>query len=459
MGDLELSLDDIIKKKLGKSNVNRNRSNGLVNKKPTRRLSDPATRAAKGTANANNKSFPKVRGGVNKNARGAASQVNVGDARFKIIQKQRQKITDAREKLGQIAKQTDARLRLMKLRERRVQAQARIYSKAVPEDHVLQRTIRPNVAFEDELMDFSNDIAYMTRNYPERLISDEEAYNYQYRNRQDMPVIYRTFENDVPPSMLYSKDQSIYSWKNPKASPVVIHDIPDIPVKRIAGRVLQSANFRSDDRQGESPAWEYDESPIVITKKVKPVETVGILKRPGIGSFHDREAARIIKESPPPGMKSRGPAKTLNERFCQDGNPSAQKISLLKARLEESGSKLSEKEGDSVGHRIVVSNLVPSVTHEDVKELFEDIGELISSKVVRPGTAEVVYKLHKDAVKAVDVYHNRQLDGQPMKCLLVNNRSSLPSKASKLSDRKLGKGVVELDMTAFRKALHKKSTS
>nr|CAD7443527.1 unnamed protein product [Timema bartmani] len=114
-----------------------------------------------------------------------------------------------------------------------------------------------------------------------------------------------------------------------------------------------------------------------------------------------------------------------------------------------------------VGHRIVVSNLQPTVTHEDIRvvwhvfqftplasmsfcacsnhlvrglpigllhfslffELFEDLGILITSRLVRPGTAEVVYETLKDAVKAVDVYHNRQLDGQPMKCLLVSNSS------------------------------------
>ena len=57
-----------------------------------------------------------------------------------------------------------------------------------------------------------------------------------------------------------------------------------------------------------------------------------------------------------------------------------------------------------------------------IQELFEDIGPLVTSRLVRPGTAEVVYQLHKDAVKAVDAYHNRQLDGQPMKCMLVNSR-------------------------------------
>lgn len=41
---------------------------------------------------------------------------------------------------------------------------------------------------------------------------------------------------------------------------------------------------------------------------------------------------------------------------------------------------------------------------------------------MRPGTAEVIYKNMEDAVKAVDTYHNRQLDGQPMKCLLVKPR-------------------------------------
>ncbi|KAI5718874.1 hypothetical protein M8J76_014823 [Diaphorina citri] len=44
-----------------------------------------------------------------------------------------------------------------------------------------------------------------------------------------------------------------------------------------------------------------------------------------------------------------------------------------------------------------------------VDELFEDIGPLIASRVVRPGTAEVIYTHQKDAIKAVEIYHNRQL--------------------------------------------------
>lgn len=48
---------------------------------------------------------------------------------------------------------------------------------------------------------------------------------------------------------------------------------------------------------------------------------------------------------------------------------------------------------------------------------------MVESRLVRPGTAEVIYKTQEDAQKAVDLYHNRQLDGQPMNCLLVTPRT------------------------------------
>lgn len=59
-----------------------------------------------------------------------------------------------------------------------------------------------------------------------------------------------------------------------------------------------------------------------------------------------------------------------------------------------------------------------------LKELFEDVGPLLDARLVRTGVAEVIFEKLKDAQTAVDTYHNRQLDGQPMKCLLVNPRSS-----------------------------------
>lgn len=66
----------------------------------------------------NNTNHIKRRGG----RQGRRGQVlgPADDARLRIIQKNRQKLTDARDKLVEIAKQTDARLKLDKLRENRV---------------------------------------------------------------------------------------------------------------------------------------------------------------------------------------------------------------------------------------------------------------------------------------------------------------------------------------------------
>uniref|UniRef100_A0A2M4ANK4 RRM domain-containing protein n=1 Tax=Anopheles triannulatus TaxID=58253 RepID=A0A2M4ANK4_9DIPT len=78
----------------------------------------------------------------------------------------------------------------------------------------------------------------------------------------------------------------------------------------------------------------------------------------------------------------------------------------------------------TTGYRIIVSNLHSNVTQQDIQELFEDIGDLLESRLVRTGVAEVIYRTLRDAENAVDAYHNRQLDGQPMNCLLVHPRSS-----------------------------------
>lgn len=67
----------------------------------------------------NNTNHINRRGGLQGRRRGNVIEP-VGDARLRIIQKNRQKLTDARDKLAEIAKQTDARLKLDKLRENRV---------------------------------------------------------------------------------------------------------------------------------------------------------------------------------------------------------------------------------------------------------------------------------------------------------------------------------------------------
>nr|XP_017025723.1 polymerase delta-interacting protein 3-like [Drosophila kikkawai] len=75
---------------------------------------------------------------------------------------------------------------------------------------------------------------------------------------------------------------------------------------------------------------------------------------------------------------------------------------------------------NKLGFRILVSNLDPYVTTSDIREVFSQIGTLYEAKVIRPGTAEVVFKSLEDARAAVKEYHRRELDGQPMHCVLIN---------------------------------------
>jgi len=79
------------------------------------------------------------------------------------------------------------------------------------------------------------------------------------------------------------------------------------------------------------------------------------------------------------------------------------------------------------GTKIVIQNLQTSVTQEDILELFGDIGALRRAKLVNPGHAEVTFVNRGDAVKAVEIYHNRQLDGKPMKCQLVGSNNPVAS--------------------------------
>jgi RNA recognition motif-containing protein len=80
----------------------------------------------------------------------------------------------------------------------------------------------------------------------------------------------------------------------------------------------------------------------------------------------------------------------------------------------------------------VVSNLQHSVTIDDIIELFGNVGALHKVSVATPGQAEVTFVNHDDAAKAVEIYHNRQLEGKPMKCILTTTSSAVAKNPFKL---------------------------
>lgn len=144
-----------------------------------------------------------------------------------------------------------------------------------------------------------------------------------------------------------------------------------------------------------------------------------------------------------------------------EGSQSAPKSMGIFANPTKALPGSSSSSSGNKGYRVLVTNLHSSVTVWDIQELFADIGGLLSADFVKPGVAEVVYKTMKDAEDAVEVYHNRQLDGQPMKCHMITQP---PPQAAKVpayhgggfggSGRK--EPPLELDLDTLHSALFTK---
>lgn len=93
------------------------------------------------------------------------------------------------------------------------------------------------------------------------------------------------------------------------------------------------------------------------------------------------------------------------------------------------------------GTKLHISNLDPSVTVDDVQELFSEVGELKRYSVNydkdgrSKGTAEVVFARKVDALDAIKRYNGVLLDGKPMKLVLIGNNAEPPTTTPLMYDR------------------------
>ncbi|XP_022820085.1 polymerase delta-interacting protein 3-like isoform X1 [Spodoptera litura] len=321
----------------------------------------------------------------------------ITDARNKIISKKRTQITDAREKLAQLAKQKDARLKLEKLRLER----ARITGPGPVRNTFPNRTkfMRTNPPPKERVFtDSSRQVVSqpfgvtkmgVKRHINSGRINDrrpvEKSRFFEQIQQKPKPIL-RTVEND-----LEIIDDPMGDEYIPKAT----------SLNRKASLQLKIVAHNNDIR--DCRVATIHRNTIVEKEKSPP--------RP----------PSILKKRPMAAMRS---------------------------------DKVQKPEKPHLEYRIIVSNLRNTVTGGDIEELFGDVGGMVESRLVRPGTAEVIYKTQEDAQKAVDLYHNRQLDGQPMNCLLVTPRS--PSTAPRTSNKPelySTNSNVEPDISTFHKVL------
>lgn len=378
MADTVLSLDDIIKK------------------------SKSSTMKGRGSRRGIN------RGGLRANgsSRGRGAPV-IADARFKIIQKNREKLTDARDKLAQIAKQSDARLKLDKLRATHLKAvdspltgisrQTGLNGRITLTTNKAHNKTLHQVPQANYLTPATRTMGYRAPPMVEPPYVDEMEINFNDDYMIESPPLRRTVSNEYaptpppPPPLFNIKPSGAYTWVKPPGSslgripssrPVDMDRPRDFKIVARTSMGKSTASSKDD--------WNFGSK----ARTILADDTVN-------DRYLEVRGRREV------GVKSR-----------LDSLPSKPRTMGILSRPKSSSNSTSV----TTGYRIVVSNLQANVTQEDIKELFEDVGELLVSRLVRPGTAEVIYKTLKDATKAVETYHNRQLDGHPMKCLLVNPR-------------------------------------
>ncbi|XP_049867678.1 polymerase delta-interacting protein 3-like [Pectinophora gossypiella] len=327
-----------------------------------------------------------------------ARRLPIADARNKIISKKRNQITDAREKLAELAKQKDARLKLEQLRRKRAisQGQGRVFQ--TQHGKLMRNPPREKeIVFGDPSRQvvsqpFSRARMQMKRqlNNNRLLESRPVSSRATYDKAPRLKPILRTVENDL--EMI--DDPMGEEFRSPKSS----------VLNRKANLQLRIVAHNNDARGGRTSAMHRLSTP-------------------------DKEKS---PPRPPSILKKRPMAALRSEK------------------------KTEKSEKPAMEYRIIVSNLKSSVTGGDIEELFGDVGGMLESRLVRPGTAEVIYKTLEDAQRAVELYHNRQLDAQPMNCLLVTPRSSTaagPARNGNKPGLYSTNSNVEPDISTFHKVL------
>ncbi|XP_074648061.1 uncharacterized protein LOC141903715 [Tubulanus polymorphus] len=159
-----------------------------------------------------------------------------------------------------------------------------------------------------------------------------------------------------------------------------------------------------------------------------------------------------------------------NDQYMEPA-PAAKQPPLVTTRTHKAAVKeLKKPEDEDVviisplqGFKVLVTNLHPIVTQDDIMELFSALGPLRKGRLVKKGVAEIVFHTKEHALMSVKKYNNRELDGLPMTVRMVTPiNAQIPddhieglAKQIKPSSDLKPLEYMELDMAAVQKALFK----
>ncbi|XP_053639450.1 uncharacterized protein [Cherax quadricarinatus] len=417
----------------------------------------------------------------------------VGDARNRIIQKKRERFPDARDRLAEIAKQGDAREKINKIRKVSGTVTNRINKNPVAwknttvveksirnENHAsdlkgktrmqgsfLLRTVagRDTAGGKNIAARGRSDV--LTRKLPNngrtRSVAKPASDSSRYHPLPNNPHVV-TIKNEKA-ELYNSYIPELNSYRQQEMRPARIKLTARSPSYRSLGLNTVAQNYglsgmRSDFlSHSRSPIYRLRRSPEL--EEIRPtrlkITTANNYREPS-PQYSDewdsqpRLPMRLPTRTPggrlhseiPERLAVRLPAKKrpLYEDEEVESLSRPKKIapisSGLMARLDQ-----PQHLPASQGGKVLVTNLHHCVSVEDMEELFGTIGPILSARMVREGVAEAVFMHMEDAYRSVEVFNNRQLDGQPMCVTVVGKKTTSTPPAPPPAPRTQTKSVLK----------------
>ncbi|XP_066966357.1 polymerase delta-interacting protein 3-like isoform X3 [Macrobrachium rosenbergii] len=318
------------------------------------------------------------------------------DARNRIIQKQRIKFRDARDRLAQIAKQGDARDKLNQIR------------KGKPGDKVIPQ--QKKTVVKKKILNVPRQTLNVgqTRMKGAAVIRTVAGAKRKIKGR---PGVVRraavVTKGNRPGGRVQAlpNNPGVITIKNNNVRPYNTYEVVNYrPEVQLAPR-------------GQSFAGGMGIPSPMDTMLTMGPETI-IRTRPAEQVVYAREYEPEVRPS-----RLRITATNSDYREYYDDAVEYQvypkKIATVQAPVVQAES----------GTKVVVSNLHPCVSVEDMEELLGTVGSVFNVRMVRQGVAEAFFVNQEDAYRSVELFNNRQLDGQPMKVMVVRKKAQVVTSA------------------------------
>lgn len=392
------------------------------------------------------------------------SKGGIRDARLKLIKKNRRSVGDARDKLVKLAKTTDARQKLEKIRNLKdgkfdvkktkkggititttmagkmvLTTRKNDKSSGKNGSTTTKKSIGKNLTQTSKngkisgIQTKSKAAAASKSSSAARNENNKKSISGSLKKRDNLPLT-RTIRGRMSES-----DKLDQELMNTRVDPVVLKRTVRQNVRSGGGgggslrrqRSLSPVDYSPIHQRsrhalsasslptGRSPVYDFYDRPRRNRSPLTSSRRSPYLMR------RSRSRSPIDYYAPPPRMHYDYDDPRIAERedeILRQRQRVKEERGLYRRLPAESSSSSNHgiaRFSENSGTKVIVSNLQLSVSEDDILELFGEIGDLKQMKQTKPGTAEVVFYNYEDAQKAVETYHNRALDARPMKCILV----------------------------------------